>query len=119
VWVPAEAVEPALVRVRTSVSELEPSFSVMTPSKSVRALRLVLRLERSVPMDVSAVSSALSAVSWVFHGVSTCCRLVTMLATVVVTSNPAPLVAAPKLIPTAPIFYLLANKGNFADLYCG
>jgi hypothetical protein len=105
VWLPATAVELADERVRTVVSELDPSISAITPIKSVRALTLVLRAARSVPMEVKAVSSELSVVSWVVQGVSTDFRLATMLATVVVTSKPAPLVAEPKLIPTAPMSY--------------
>jgi hypothetical protein len=51
-------------------------------------------------MTVSWLSSE---VSWVFHGVSTFCRFATISETVVLTSNPAPLVGEPKLKPTVPI----------------
>jgi hypothetical protein len=50
-----------------------------------------------------AVSWLSKAVNWVFHGFSTFFKLPTIEATVELTSNPAPLVGDPKLIPTVPI----------------
>src|SRR5271170_6459516 len=103
VWLPATAVVPAEVSARTSVFELDPCLPARTPSKSVNDCAAVLRDDRSVPIEVSAVSSFPSEVNWLFHGVSTACRLATIALTVVATSNPCPLVGEPKLSPTDPM----------------
>jgi hypothetical protein len=61
------------------------------------------RFENSVPRLEIAVSWLSNVVNWVFHGVSTFCRLPTISATVELTSKPVPLVGDPKLSPTVPI----------------
>jgi hypothetical protein len=61
------------------------------------------RLENSVPRLDIAVSWLASDVNCVFQGVSTFFRLLTIEATVVLTSKPAPLVGDPKFSPTVPI----------------
>jgi hypothetical protein len=61
------------------------------------------RFENSVPRLEMAVSWLSSLVNCVFHGVSTFCRLLTIEATVELTSKPVPLVGDPKLKPTVPI----------------
>jgi hypothetical protein len=103
VWLPATALDAAPVSCSTEVSELEPCFSDRTPWKSVSDWSAVERELRSMPIEVSAVSSACSDVSCVFHGVSTACRFVTSWLTVLVTSKPCPLVGEPNAIPTVPI----------------
>jgi hypothetical protein len=103
VCVPAIAEEVAAVSDRTLVSELEPVFSDKIPSKSVSELMSLERFENSVPRLEIAVSWLSNDVSCDFQGVSTFCRLLTIEATVVLTSNPAPLVGDPKLRPTVPI----------------
>src|SRR5271154_3259522 len=103
VWLPAAAVVPAEVSARTLVLELDPCFPASTPSKSVNDCAAVLSDDRSVPIEVSAVSSFPSEVNWFFHGVSTACRLATIALTVADTSNPCPLVGEPKFSPTDPI----------------
>jgi hypothetical protein len=77
-----------LVSASTESSELEPSFSESTPSKLYSEAIAVESELRSVPMPVSAVSCASSAVSWFFQGVSTACRFPTIALTVVDTSKP-------------------------------
>src|ERR1700684_3168310 len=62
------------------------------------------RLENNVPSDEMAASWLSRDVSRVFHGVSTFCRLATMDDTVLLTSNPVPLVGEPELSPTVPIY---------------
>jgi hypothetical protein len=64
---------------------------------------LVEGVENSVPRLEIAVSWLSNVVNWVFHGVSTFCKLATIEETVVLTSKPAPLVGDPKLSPTVPI----------------
>ena len=61
------------------------------------------RFENSVPRLEIAVSWLSREVSWFFQGVSTFWRLLTISATVELTSKPAPLVGDPKLSPTVPI----------------
>jgi hypothetical protein len=63
------------------------------------------RFENSVPKLDIAVSWLCNVVNCVFQGVSTFCRFATIEETVVLTSNPAPLVGDPKLKPTVPICY--------------
>jgi hypothetical protein len=104
VWLPAIAELLAEVKVNTSVSELEPSFDASTPSKSVSALTAVDSVARSVPMPLNAVSCAFKLVNCVCHGFSIEDESARIELTVVATSKPAPLVAAPKLNPTVPIF---------------
>jgi hypothetical protein len=60
----------------------------------------VERVESKVPRLEIAVSWLSSVANWVFHGVSTFCRLATISETVVLTLKPSPLVGDPKLIPT-------------------
>ena len=75
----------------------------MMPSKSVSELMSLERFENSVPRLEMAVSWLSNVVNWVFQGVSTFCRLLTIDATVELTSKPAPLVGDPKFNPTVPI----------------
>jgi hypothetical protein len=58
------------------------------------------------------VSWLSSFVNWLFQGVSTFCRLPTIVATVELTSNPAPLVGDPKFKPTAPIATSSENQSS-------
>jgi hypothetical protein len=88
------------------VSELEPSFCERVPAKSVSGSRAEESELRSVPMVVSAVSWASRAVSWVFQGVSTVCRLAMIWLTVLLTSKPWPLVGEPNEMPTVLIISL-------------
>ena len=103
------AVESAAVSESTLRSELEPSFSDRMPSRSVRELMSLDSFENSVPMLEMTVSWLCKEVSWVFQGVSTFWRLLTIEATVELTSNPAPLVGEPKFSPTVPI---ARSRGN-------
>jgi len=102
-WLPATAVGPAEESANTSVFELDPSFSAVTPSKSVKASSDVESVERSVPIVVNAVFCAVNVASCVFHGVSTPWLNARIDVTVVATSNPVPLVADPNDNPTVPI----------------
>src|SRR5271166_5142385 len=77
VWLPATALVAAEVNSRTDSSELEPCFCDRTPSKSVSDWSEFDKELRSVPIEVSAVSSDCSDVSCVFQGVSTACRFAT------------------------------------------
>jgi hypothetical protein len=63
VWLPAIAELLADVKLSTSVFELDPCFCDITPLKSVRACRLVVKVDRSLPSDVNTVSCACSVVS--------------------------------------------------------
>ena len=54
------------------------------------------RFDINVPRLEMTVSWLSSELNWVFHGVSTFWRLATISETVVLTSNPAPLVGEPK-----------------------
>jgi hypothetical protein len=60
-------------------------------------------VENRVPRLEITVSWLSRLVNCVFQGVSTFCRLLTIDATVELTSKPAPLVGDPKLSPTVPI----------------
>jgi hypothetical protein len=75
----------------------------MTPVRSVSWLRSVDTDDNRLPRLDMAVSCACRLVSSDFQGVSTFCRLLTIDATVELTSNPAPLVGDPKLNPTVPM----------------
>src|SRR5271165_6624865 len=57
VWLPATASDAAEVNSRTDSSELDPCFCDKTPSKSVKDWSEVDNVLRSVPIEVSAVSS--------------------------------------------------------------
>jgi hypothetical protein len=70
------------------------------------------RLDNSVPRLEIAVSWLSSLVNWVFHGVSTLSRLATLEETVVLTSNPDPLVGDPKLSPTTLIASSRPNSSS-------
>jgi hypothetical protein len=107
VCVPAVADVLADVSVSTLVLELEPSFSDSTPVASVRLLISVESVENRVPKLEIAVSWLSNVFNWVFHGVSTFCRLATIEETVVLTLKPSPLVGDPKLSPTT----LIAPSG--------
>jgi hypothetical protein len=63
----------------------------------------LVRFENRVPRLEMTVSWLFNEVNWVFQGVSTFCRLLTIEATVELTSKPVPLVGDPKLRPTVPI----------------
>src|ERR1019366_7868421 len=106
VCVPATAIALAEDNVSTFVSELDPVLYAIVPLKSVRFCKSVDSVDNCVPRLVSVESFVVSAVNWVFHGVSTACRLVTIWFTVVVTSTPSPLVAEPKFKPTVPMRFL-------------
>jgi hypothetical protein len=95
--------DEAEVSSRTLVFELEPVFCARTPSKSVNELMSFDRFDINEPRLEITVSWFSSEVNWVFHGVSTFCRFATISETVVLTSNPVPLVGEPKLKPTVPI----------------
>jgi hypothetical protein len=85
------------------VFELEPVFCARIPSKSVSELTSFDRFDISEPRLEITVSWLSSEVNWLFHGVSTFCRFATIWETVLLTSNPVPLVGEPKLSPTVPI----------------
>src|SRR5580698_8787393 len=70
------------------------------------------RLENRVPRLEIAVSWLSREANCVFHGVSTFCRLPTICETVELTSNPAPLVGDPKLMPTVPIVPSAMNSSS-------
>ena len=71
---------------------------------------VVRETENNVPKLEIAVSWLSNAVNWVFQGVSMFCRLLTIEATVELTSNPCPLVGDPKFRPTAPISPSVKNS---------
>jgi hypothetical protein len=77
------------------VFELEPVFADKMPSKSVSELISLERLDISVPRLEIAVSWLSNLVNRFFHGVSTFRRLLTIEATVELTSKPSPLVGDP------------------------
>ncbi len=56
VWLPADAVRLAEVRLNKLVLELDPCFSDKTPEKSVSACKLVVSVARSLPSEDKTVS---------------------------------------------------------------